>query len=251
MKKLLVVISLLASLLLVTTSILAFSNIDLQSKSKLNKDNEPVDKTIFIHYKDGSIVGIGRVQKSPTCYALEGVKWNSLPINYVIGPNALSIVGSLTGATKTWDDATSKSLFGSYSTDLSARWETNTPDYKNSYVFGPYSNNNVIAVTNVWYTRYGKQIVDYDVLFNTYYNWKDCTTTICDTSTTSKDMDLQDIATHETGHGLGLGDVYNAGCSQVTMYGYATPGETQKRSLETADIKGIQRIYGKIRIKNH
>ena len=57
-------------------------------------------------------------------------------------------------------------------------------------------------------------------------------------------MDLENIATHELGHGLGLGDLYKDACSDVTMFGYSTEGETKKRTLEPADIAGIQELYG-------
>lgn len=57
-------------------------------------------------------------------------------------------------------------------------------------------------------------------------------------------MDLQNIAVHEIGHGLGLADVYEAVCSEVTEYGYSTEGETKKRSIEPADITGLQSLYG-------
>ncbi len=57
-------------------------------------------------------------------------------------------------------------------------------------------------------------------------------------------MDWQNIATHETGHGLGLADVYQNACNQVTMYGYSTEGETIKRDLATPDITGLQKLYG-------
>ncbi|PJA83788.1 MAG: peptidase M10A and M12B matrixin and adamalysin, partial [Candidatus Nealsonbacteria bacterium CG_4_9_14_3_um_filter_37_29] len=57
--------------------------------------------------------------------------------------------------------------------------------------------------------------------------------------------DLQNIATHELGHGVGLGDVYETACSEVTMYGYSNYGETQKRTLEAPDITGLQTLYGK------
>jgi hypothetical protein len=43
---------------------------------------------------------------------------------------------------------------------------------------------------------------------------------------------------------LGLDDVYQKTCSAVTMYGYSDYGETQKRTLETPDIVGLQMIYG-------
>lgn len=57
-------------------------------------------------------------------------------------------------------------------------------------------------------------------------------------------MDLQNIATHELGHGVGLADLYETSCSEVTMYGYSTEGETKKRTLEEPDIIGIQKLYG-------
>ena len=56
-------------------------------------------------------------------------------------------------------------------------------------------------------------------------------------------MDLQNIATHELGHAVGLDDIYTSTCSEVTMYGYSTYMETKKRTLEQPDIKGISGIY--------
>ena len=57
-------------------------------------------------------------------------------------------------------------------------------------------------------------------------------------------MDLQNIATHEIGHGLGLEDLYNVVCDQETMYGYSSKGEIKKRTLEQGDITGLQIMYG-------
>jgi len=66
-------------------------------------------------------------------------------------------------------------------------------------------------------------------------------------------FDLQGIMTHELGHYLSLEDVYDdyeddSTGFPVTMYGYASPGynetNTGKRTLEPADINGIQAIYG-------
>ena len=45
--------------------------------------------------------------------------------------------------------------------------------------------------------------------------------------------------------GVGLADVYDYTCSAVTMYGYSDYGETDKRTLETTDIAGLQVLYGK------
>ncbi len=57
-------------------------------------------------------------------------------------------------------------------------------------------------------------------------------------------MDFENIATHELGHSVGMGDLYTAECNQQTMYGYASNGETNKRTLESGDINGIRALYG-------
>jgi predicted Zn-dependent protease len=57
-------------------------------------------------------------------------------------------------------------------------------------------------------------------------------------------MDLQNIATHELGHAVGMADIYTTSSQEVTMYGYSTEGETKKRSLETPDIIGLEKMYG-------
>ncbi|MBA7643606.1 hypothetical protein ES703_51337 [subsurface metagenome] len=57
-------------------------------------------------------------------------------------------------------------------------------------------------------------------------------------------MDLQNIATHELGHSVGLGDLYDDVASEETMYGLSEYGETKKRTLYLGDIAGIQKLYG-------
>ena len=39
-------------------------------------------------------------------------------------------------------------------------------------------------------------------------------------------------------------DLYQSKLSAVTMYGYASEGQTTKRTLESGDIAGIKAIYG-------
>jgi len=212
----------------------------LVSAMPKSKTNEPLDKITFIHYKDGRVKEVGRaIVGGGTCYKLLGVKWSSLPVSYVINPGSYEktfVTTAISASAETWDAATSKELFNDvYKTDYSASW--GIADGENAYVFGDYPDSRVIAVTVIWYTRYGKQIVDYDVLFNTHYAWGDATS---DQSL----MDLQNIATHETGHGVGLNDIYSTSCSIVTMYGYSIYGETQKRDLEQPDITGLQKMYG-------
>lgn len=197
-------------------------------------------RTIFIHYAKPN----PSQAKIPTCYKLLGVKWKSTPVNYVVHPD-LSLEAIVASA-ETWDAVTSAELFGTTFVDPSANWDSEFPDGRNEYSLGNYPEEGVIAVTVVWsgvpVGGKGKQIIEFDVMFDTDYNWYDCTVTEC--TATNKGMDLQNIATHETGHGVGLADVYSSACSAVTMYGYSNYGEIQKRTLEPPDITGLQKLYG-------
>jgi hypothetical protein len=228
MKKLLTLVSIIVVLGLVSS--IAFAK----------PYKEPVDSITLIHYIDGRVKLVG----GGSCSKLLGVKWETLPVSYVINPGTYNqnfVTGAITAATKTWDDATtSTSLFDGYTPDYSATW--GNQDGKNAYVFGSYSSG-VIAVTTYWYYRNSKHFVEYDVLFNTYYNWYDCKKTPELCTVNNKAMDLQTIALHETGHGIGLADVYQKACGGVVMYGYGSYGEV-RRTLAQPDIAGLQMLYG-------
>ncbi|MFH1210899.1 MAG: matrixin family metalloprotease [archaeon] len=206
------------------------------------KVKEPLDKITFIHYKDGTAKIAGNTAKGAACYKLMGVKWNTLPVNYAINPTNGDglpegfVTEAISTAAETWDYATSAEIFNdAYSVNYTAQY--GIQNYQNAIAFGYNLDTNVIAVTSIWYTRVGKRIVEFDMLFNDQYAWGDATTN-------TAAMDLQNIATHELGHGVGLGDIYSSACSTVTMYGYSNYGETSKRTLETPDITGLQKMYG-------
>jgi len=179
--------------------------------------------------------------KQGSCYKLMGVKWKSnLPLSYSINPNnsyGLTdsfVQDTISTSSETWDNATITELFSAPSINYSAQY--GIQDYKNSIDFGNLESS-IIGVTSVWYTRVGKQIVEFDMRLNTDYTWGDA-------SVDPTLMDLENIVTHEMGHTVGLDDIYASTCSNVTMYGYGTEGETSKRTLESADIEGIQSLYG-------
>ena len=201
-----------------------------------NKDIERID---FIHYAKASQ---GKPAKTDSCYKLMGVKWAGLPVSYAINPTnpqGLSrdfVTGAISTAAETWDAATPKELFNNaYGVDYSAAY--GVKDSKNSIVFGDYPNSGVIAITSVWYNKRTREIVEFDMLFNTRFIWGDAT------QDQSK-MDLQNIAAHELGHSVGLDDLYTTSCSAVTMYGYSSEGEIIKKTLEQPDITGLQKMYG-------
>ncbi|MEM4641407.1 MAG: matrixin family metalloprotease [Candidatus Pacearchaeota archaeon] len=203
------------------------------------KDIERVD---IIHYLAPKSMESHRDAKSQICYKLLGIKWGTLPITYTINPTNpqnLSeefVTYAISSSAETWDNATSSELFNdSYIINYDAQY--GIKNNENAIVFGDYPNDNVIAITSYWYNTKTKKILEFDILFNTRFLWGDATKN-------SSLMDLQNIATHELGHGIGMNDVYRTACSEVTMYGYSSYGETKKRTLEQPDIIGLQKMYG-------
>jgi len=227
-------------------------------------DNSPVlEKAIFIHYREGfakpgTECGNGVCEQSenpkncpadckakekeggPKCYGFlsKGAKLKSVE-SLTINP-ALDSAIILNSASE-WDLYTTATLFNGYTIDSTANWDIETPDGRNEFSYGNYPQEGVIAVTVVWGyfsgPPFAREIVEFDVMFDIDFTWGDATVNLAV-------MDLQNIATHEIGHGAGLDDVYEDTCSAVTMYGYSDYGETQKRTLETPDITGIQKLYG-------
>lgn len=217
----------------------------------------PLNKIVFV-YREGFAKPPGTPGKGPSgdkndYYAFlgKGVKWKDLPVNYVIDPDNPDVesfvVEAISNGAEEWDAHTDVNLFGSYTIVYDATFDTDSPDGRNELLFGNWPEENVIAVTVVWGYFRGppqqREIIEFDIMFDTDFNWgyagDTSETELGDTSI----MDLQNIATHEFGHGAGLADLYADECSEQTMYGYADYGETKKRTLNTGDIAGIQALY--------
>lgn len=89
-----------------------------------------------------------------------------------------------------------------------------------------------VAVTPVWFTSNGR-IVDADVLFNGRgFRFT--------TSGESGALDIEDVATHELGHLLGLDHSGSVGAS---LYPYVTPGLILHRSISSDDEHGLREAY--------
>lgn len=243
-------VALLTFSLTATASMLIPANENAKEHSKAPEhspvisENWELERVDFVHYaKPETLAKPVKPAPTETCYKLMGYKWLNTPVNYVINPtnpDNLSeefITDILAKATETWDASTSKELFNdNFTIDSSAQF--GVQNFNNAVVFEPYADSGAIAVTSVWFSRKGKQIVEFDMVFNTNYQWGDVM------ASSGAVMDLQNIATHEFGHSVGLSDIYTDTCSEVTMYGYSTYGDIAKRTLETADTQGIQSIYG-------
>jgi len=101
-----------------------------------------------------------------------------------------------------------------------------------------------IAVTFIW--TIGTDIVEVDMSFSNTFDWSSNQGFTGDPDVGAGDpqsFDVQNIATHEFGHWLLLGDLYENNQNQLTMYGYSTEGELKKRTLGPGDVLGINAIY--------
>jgi len=238
--------------ILIGIVVLALSGVAVAiSNQGADKAKAPdLEKIEFIHWKkDFAKPEAAKAPKTPTCYAFLGkygktyLKWTTLPVKYVINPvnpvqtlDETFVTSAVGTSAETWDAATGQEIMNGYTVDNTVVY--GVQDYKNAITFGNYPTAGVIAVTTVWYNPATKAIVEFDVMFDTDWTWGDA-------ALDSAKMDLQNIATHELGHGVGLADVYDSVCSLVTMYGYSDYGEIIKRTLEQPDITGLQTLYGK------
>lgn len=146
------------------------------------------------------------------------------------------IVSAVNAAVDTWDAATTVQFKGTITT--SSGTGTVKQDNHNIITFGNYPQSGVIAVTYAWVDRANYKLKEFDIMLDTDFTWGDAA------SSAALVMDVQNILTHELGHGFNLSDLYAVSKSALTMYGYSTEGDVEKRTLEPGDVAGIQAIYG-------
>ena len=138
MEKRVIILSIIGLLFLISIAIIFASN-------KEKSSNPALEKIVFIHYKKG-FGKTASTSKTSTCYkflkpAAKPIKWNTLPINYIINPknpqnlSESFIASAIYKAAETWDANTSKELFNdSYTIDYTL--VPGVQDYKNTIGFG-------------------------------------------------------------------------------------------------------------------
>lgn len=148
-------------------------------------------------------------------------------------------------AFETWDAATGSELFV-YLGESSARGPA--LDGQNSVSWTGVVPRDIVAMASIWSAPDSDgdgldEIVEFDITFNTLHRWA------IDPDDEGpvklkREFDVENVATHEVGHVVGLADVYETQYRQLTMYGYTSKGETGKISLQVGDIAGAQYLYG-------
>jgi hypothetical protein len=192
-------------------------------------------------------------------YPYPELRWDdsSLPVPFVINSAGTPDIGdngdysggefaAIRSSFQTWEDVPTSYLcfsdYGIISRTITYVDEINLLVWRESE--WPYSQE-VIALASIWYDPETGEILDTDIEFNgDNFDWA----IIPDEPYSCPDedlMDVQNIATHEIGHVLGLDDLYDKENDiDKTMYGWtATICETGKRTLETDDEDGVSAHY--------
>jgi len=222
----------------------------LPEQANPKADKGPLEKITFIHYKKVNAkppwAGGGKDKGGSTCYAFlaKDAKWKTTE-DFLINPTnsqSLSeslIVNSTLSGISEWDSQVSFNIFGTGIVDYTASYNNGDYDGVNTLSFGSITDSGAIGVTTVWGYFSGKpssrELIEWDMLLDEVdFDWG---------NNDPNKMDVQNIITHELGHSAGMGDLYETGCIDETMYGYSTEGETSKRDLNNGDIEGIQKLY--------
>jgi len=170
-------------------------------------------------------------------FRYDGIHWYDadLPVTWEINQNGTAdCTGefqAVRAAYGTWED-----VAGSYFTETYVgATALGGPELDGHNVILWGDTQDSIATCYYWYYTTTGRLVEFDIVFDDYYSWSS-------TGEAGK-MDVQNIATHEFGHTLSLGDLYEGADTQKTMYGYGSLGETKKRTLHQDDIDGICYIY--------
>lgn len=238
-----------------------------------NPGKGPIDKVVFVRYpKDapgrplpGGGGNLGGVL-SPD-YKYSGLRWaDPHAIQYLVNPTGSGVdvsntTAAIQAAFTTWDNADGPlgySYRGS-NTVLQAGVSDGYNVVSWADISAQYPN--AIAVTSVWYYRYTRQIAEVDTQMNSALAWSYTPPNITHNLSTPVSLDpgrytdpanpgaprtydIQDIMTHEAGHWIMLGDLYNSRDGLLTMYGYGAKGEISKDTLGYGDERGVEAVYG-------
>ena len=216
-------------------------------KSFDKKSGKEVEGYAIVHYAKNANKPT-KPSSGTTCYGYiaKGAKWRVAPEGWYVntanseGLSSDFIVSNLNDDIKKWEGYAGKTILGSGVVTSDALMPDETaPDNKNEVVFGDVDSPGAIAVTIVWGIFGGnpnnRQLIEWDMIFDeTDFHWG---------INEADKMDFENIATHELGHAVGMGDLYNSSCVEQTMYGYANYVQINKRSLESGDITGIGLLY--------
>jgi Matrixin len=186
-----------------------------------------------------SIIALGTIFSTTTrAYTVLGYIWppSAVPVPYYINPANMDLpTSAIEPAIRIGADAwrlQSGASFGFAFAGFSTQ-TTNTNDGINLVMFRNASSGSALATTYSWFS--GTRIIDADIVF-----WDAGFQFVTGTSGCSGAFFIEDIATHEFGHALGLG---HSTVATATMYPSISTCSQQSRTLDPDDIAAVLSLY--------
>ncbi len=184
-----------------------------------------------------AVVAIATVASTGvSAYALLGYSWAQPTVPYYINPAnmdvpAAAIEPAIRAGADAWRLQSGASFafgFAGYSTQT-----TNTNDGINLVMFRNASSASALATTYTWF--WGTRMIDADIVF-----WDAGFQFFTGSSGCSGGFYIEDVATHEFGHALGLA---HSAFATATMYPSISTCSQQARSLDPDDIAAVLALY--------
>jgi hypothetical protein len=183
------------------------------------------------------IAGLATIFSSAaTAYTVLGPVWTPSVMPYYLNPANLDVAPSaiepaIRAGADAWQQQSGASFAFSFA-GFSAQ-TTNTNDGINLVMFRNAASGSALATTYTWYS--GTRVIDADIVF-----WDAGFQFFTGTSGCSSGFYIEDVATHEFGHALGLG---HSAVFGATMYPSITACSQQSRGLDQDDIAAILSLY--------
>ena len=211
-----------------------------------SEDGADVKQALSIYYAKPDVPpGQNKDKDEPpvdnSYYELLGTKLAGTSTYYVnlsSAPNGA--LSEIQDAFEAWDVETSNELFV-YGGETGLLG--NVFDGQNTIGWRGIIPRAIVAMASIWYIPATGEVVEFDITFNALQKWG-IDPDDEGPQKLKRMFDVENVATHEVGHIVGLADLYDEVYRELTMYGYTSKSETQKISLEEGDIAGTQELYG-------
>jgi hypothetical protein len=183
-----------------------------------------------------ALFAMAMLSTSLSAYSLLGYSWPQPVVPYYINPANLDLPTSaiepaIRAGADAWrlqSGASFAFAFAGYSAQT-----TNTNDGINLIMFRNAASGSAIATTYTWFS--GTRMIEADMVF-----WDGGFQFFTGSSGCSNGFYIEDVATHEFGHALGLG---HSTVGSATMYPSISTCSQQSRSLDADDIAAVLSLY--------
>jgi hypothetical protein len=183
-----------------------------------------------------ALLAMATLSTSLSAYSLLGYSWAQPVVPYYINPANLDLPTSaiepaIRAGADAWrlqSGASFAFAFAGYSAQT-----TNTNDGINLIMFRNAASGSAIATTYTWFS--GTRMIEADMVF-----WDGGFQFFTGSSGCSNGFYIEDVATHEFGHALGLG---HSTVGSATMYPSISTCSQQSRSLDADDIAAVLALY--------